>query len=466
MSSTEEDYPECLSPQLFIGRTLVFDGATYQFVSVLAMGQEKIVYELKNLETGDISQVARIYRERKTDEQTVQLKTKYRDLRKALGEVVLETHYLSIDGWLAEIQHHLSPPGSDILLVDFHVGSFLSNLASDKPEVKRITELYLAHNLEEALAECERKLAEFPLKPDYLAIKGGVLLGLNRVDEALSILELCVEIDPGEARHYFNLAVAEDKAGHPAFALALAYQASMLAKDTPEIWSFLFDLEVALGHINAASHILERLSALSGSPAHIGKLKERLGGRSDEINGIEENMKSAWDFYDNDDLDGALQIADSISEKDPYYVDALFLSGIIAVSRKQWDKAIAVLGRAQGLDLGNQDVTFYSGYAHFMNGDLEASSACHRFWLHRYLEAANHITELVRTSDDASGNKIMVEPEDMFLLRAEDRIRDQCSTLQSLYGPICSPMESPNPKIEEIMQGLETLTKSMEELGL
>lgn len=442
------------------------DGVTYEVVSVLAMGMEKIVYELKNVDVGVISHVIRVYRERKSNEQALQIETKYHDLRKALGEVVLETHYVSIDGWLAEIQRHLSPPGSDILLFDSHVGRFFSKLSSDKPDVKRITELYVARNFEGALAECERKLDEFPLSPDYLAIKGGALLGLNRTDEALSTLELCIEIEPNEARHYFNLAIAEDQAGHLAFARALAYQASILAKDTPEIWSFLFDLEVFLGHIDAAAHILERLSGYSLSPTHLRKLRERLDARAEEINGIEQDMKRAWELYNKDELESAVQIADSISENAPY-VDALFLSGIIAIAREQWDKAIMVLGRAQGLDLENQDVTFYSGYAHLMNNDLEASSACHLFWLRTFLDASNHVLELVRTSEEGSGDEIIVEREsDICLVRNSDRIKERCSTLRRAYGSVCSPIESQNIKIVEIMKGLETLTSSMEQLGL
>jgi tetratricopeptide (TPR) repeat protein len=467
MSSNQQDHSESLNPKSFIGRRLVFDGVEYALASFLTMGMEKIVYELRNLETGAISYVLKIYRERKSEEQISEIKTIYHRIREALGEVALETHYVSIDGWLAEIQRHLSPPDSDILLFDGHVGGFLSNLSSDKPEVRRITELYLSRNFEDALAESEIKLEEFPLKPDYLAIKGGALLGLNRVEEALSTLELCIEIEPDEARHYFNLAVAEDKAGHLAYALALAYQASTLANDTPEIWSFLFDLEVFLGHIDAASHILQRLNASSLSPSHLSKLRDQLAARSNEISRIEEEMKVAWDLYDKEDLDGALRISDDICEKDPSFVRALFLSGIIAVSREQWDQAIIALGRAQGLDMENQDVTFYLGYAEFMNDDLETSSARHLFWLHQYLDAIYRIKELVPTSGEESGNEIILEREiDIHLVRTKERIKDQCSTLQDLYCSICTPMNSLKTKIEQIKQGLEALTSTMVDMGL
>jgi Flp pilus assembly protein TadD len=466
MSINQQDQSESFNPKSFIGRTLIFDGAEYEVSAFLTMGMEKMVYELKNIETGIISHVLKIHRERMNAERALKVKTKYRDLREALGEVVLETHYIFIDGWLAEIQPHLSPPGSGVLLIDTH-GSVFSSLSKDEEDVKRIAELYLTSNYAEALAECEKKLEEFPLKPDYLAIKGGALIGLNRIEEAVSTLELCVEVEPNEARHYFNLAVAEDKAGHPAFSLALAYRATTLAKDVPELWNFLFDLEVSLGHVNAASNTLKKLNELAIPPSHLSNLKTRLDALVDDISKIEEDVKVAWDLYNKDDLYGALQIAHTVSEKAPYYVEAHFLLGIININREQWDKAILSLGQAHALDVGNQDFVYHLGYAHFMNNDFETSSAYHLFWLHQYLDSANHLIELVQRSEGESSSEIIVEREiDIQILRTKDQIQQQCSTIQKLYSSISTPVATLETKIQAISQSVEHLISSLSDLGL
>jgi tetratricopeptide (TPR) repeat protein len=466
MSINQQDQSESFNPKSFIGRTLIFNGAEYEVSAFLSMGMEKMVYELKNLETGIISHVLKVHREKMNEERALEIQTKYRDLREALGEVVLETHYIFIDGWLAEIQPHLSPPGSGVLLFNTH-DSVFSSLSRDKEDVKRITELYLTGNYAEALAECEKKLEEFPLKPDYLAIKGGALLGLDRIEEAVSTLELCVEIEPNEARHFFNLAVAENKAGHPAFALALVYQATNLAKNVPELWSFLFDLEVSLGRLNAASHTFKRLRELSTSASFLSDLKTRLDALADEISRIEEDMKVAWSLYDKDDWDGALHIANSISEKVPYCIEAHFLSGVISINRKQWDKAIVSLGQANALDISKQEVVYYLGYAYFMNDDFETSAGFHLFWLRQYLDAVNHLLELVQRSDEESNDEIIVEREiDIELLRAKEQIRKQCSTIQKLYGSISTPKATLETRMQEIRQSVEQLTSTLSELGL
>ena len=104
---------------------------------------------------------------------------------------------------------------------------------------------------EEALAECAAALADAPGRPELLATKGAVLVGLGRHAEAVPLLEAALDAGPDDMA-LINLGMAHQGLGQPGEALAVLDTAVRVNPDNARATADLTTLLSAAGRSDAA----------------------------------------------------------------------------------------------------------------------------------------------------------------------------------------------------------------------
>lgn len=113
------------------------------------------------------------------------------------------------------------------------------------------TTLVEAGRGEEALAECDAALADAPGRPELLATKGAVLVGLGQFATAVPLLEAALETGPDDMA-LINLGMARQQLDQPAAAMAALETAVRVNADNARATADLTTLLSATGRSDAA----------------------------------------------------------------------------------------------------------------------------------------------------------------------------------------------------------------------
>lgn len=113
------------------------------------------------------------------------------------------------------------------------------------------TTLVEAGRGDEALAECDRALTAAPGRPEMLATKGAVLVGLRQYAAAVPVLEAALEAGPDDMA-LINLGVAHQELGRSGEAIATLEAALRVNPDNARAAADLITLLSAAGHNEAA----------------------------------------------------------------------------------------------------------------------------------------------------------------------------------------------------------------------
>lgn len=114
---------------------------------------------------------------------------------------------------------------------------------------------------EAALAECASALAQAPGHPRLLAVRGGVLAGLERFGEAAESLERAIDAGGADDVALINLAAARTQLGRETAALEALEEALQLNPDNARAASDLAGLLIRAGRAEAAVETCEQLLA-------------------------------------------------------------------------------------------------------------------------------------------------------------------------------------------------------------
>lgn len=76
-----------------------------------------------------------------------------------------------------------------------------------KAETQRVNQLLRENKPEEALLEIDRLSEKYPNNPAYLASAGGLLIGMQRYDQAKEKLDMALKLDPDNALANRNMGI-------------------------------------------------------------------------------------------------------------------------------------------------------------------------------------------------------------------------------------------------------------------
>lgn len=448
-------------PESLLGKTFVFDNEEYELVSIRGYGQAKIVYDIKNTKSGKIDYVLRVFRKKISRERFSQIEQNWQLIPEILPDVeVPKTHHFYIGDWPVQIQEHLAPPGSGYQVMDFfQAEEFFKKLSCDKDDIATIQKLYFAGNFKEALKLCDSMLEEYPLKPDYLAIKGGCLQALGQIDDAVETLRIAVEVQPGEARHYLNLAAAFLMKGQPSEAMATAYKAVVYSPDHPIVWERLFHMQIQLGRIGEAAESISKMKECSLDREKVQLAEATLKSLVAELAYIEKEVNTANEFYLKGEMQKAKDALEVIKRRAPYHVETWLLTGIIALHEKQYEDAVFQLGQALSLNVGHPEVLFYLGYAHFLNHDLKSAIALHFLWSHNFSKAVNRIKNMMEKERGTKEEPLVLERHtDIILMLNREKVLRQTEALKSIYSSLAEEETEFSERVRKIMVNLDIVS--------
>lgn len=109
---------------------------------------------------------------------------------------------------------------------------------------------------EEALGMCDEAISIHPHHAKLYAVKGGILLKMNRTTEALSVLEEAVRINSGIASVHYNLGMAHMRLGNQARAERAFRDVLLIDHDSTHA---MFHLATVLQNSGDTEDVLEAL---------------------------------------------------------------------------------------------------------------------------------------------------------------------------------------------------------------
>lgn len=494
-----------LDPKGFIGKCITFECRQYELVSILATGMQKIVYELRDLETNEPSHVLKVFREKlskKTISEFQSLQDKLKSIQHELKIIRnVEAKYFFIGDWPVAIEKRL--PSGGIPLSEL----MIAGQVQEKEGVWQAAQLYSSQEFELGLAECELKLQEFPLNPDYLAIQGLCLIALQRIPEANKIIQLCLEVDPDKVRHYKHFSVAAIRAGQVKMGRTLAYDGTQFAENDPNYWEFVFNLEAAFGCIYFAEICLKKLISFGLPSSQIEEMKGRLKEYSSEVVRADSLLEEAWTLVRSsvkmpsgrqlvraasfsyvesptgqiaklfrlifpfthsrkiNRWDKATQIIEQVTSQFPTHAKAYFLLGLIELfGKKQTTKAIHVLEKAlywvwlDDKDTVIQEINFYLGLAYLMINDLEKSSYYHNRWAETYIATLCRVEQgFSNPQEPEHPTEVVIDPRtDMRPFTSKEYVEERCNLLCDWYGSL-QEIGKNTSIIDNSLEKIETL---------
>ena len=159
------NFTESFSAEFAIGKLFSHKNKNYKIDSILKMGKDKIVYELLELSTKNISYVLKVYRERNI-EVWEHSRDIYNELKGRGISIIEGAEWILINGWPAIFEPHLNPPGSDVIV--FSSNSILSDIPEKGNEIIALVD---NANFNESLELCNSMLEKYPMHPWYLMMK-------------------------------------------------------------------------------------------------------------------------------------------------------------------------------------------------------------------------------------------------------------------------------------------------------
>lgn len=442
-------------PDDLLGKRFHYEARTFELVSILGAGQEGIVYEARDLETGESKKALKVYRRRLSEEEVQNRRAAYNKLRE-IGVSIVETDFVRIGDWSVELMEKLEG-----IFIHSSVDKAAEKQTRDGGRINGIIDLCNRGDFAAALQECDQALEEFPLNTMYLRLKGIALFGLNDGATADEVLNLCFEVEPNNTDHYVAVIHACAALGWIAVGRQWAERAARHAEDRKRAYRAWFDLEELGERLGMARHCIEQLRRLAEPESELQTLQVRLEQLDARLERCRCELGRAWQLRRDGRVGDAECIAHGLKEEFPYHAPALALLGLIAFEQGRYAEAIPDLQNAFWLrPMDNPDVTYLLGYCYLRTGNARIAAGVHSLWQRNFNEAADELQG--GASNGTAGDRAGTEPR--FNSEWEQRlVEDGALTTQQGLGILAAYEElaGDNPEeldqITEVTQGIERL---------
>lgn len=251
----------------------------------------------------------------------------YQNARKSIEAMArLPGHEAAAVVELAELERHVTGPEAAIRAID-RSGLNLNDPANAMALRQLTEQLFAADRASEALARVDTALSKSPEAAAIHAIRGTVLLRLQRDSDAGAAFERSIELDPENGMAYAGLATVVASQGDRKRAVELFDKAAELEPDQNDFRFAAAQISREEGDIEAAEQRLRDL--VKRAPGHVG---------------ARNNL--AWMLAEKgEDLDLALALAQEARRLDPSS-DVLDTLGWVRFKRGETSAAVVALEQA------------------------------------------------------------------------------------------------------------------------